>query len=451
MEWDHLAENAGQRLFAGWLHILFEQSKTLPLELATRHRPASQAIEASALTTGSYNICSIVTFEDGFKAVVRFPIIGRSRFRTEKINDELMIMQFLETRVQIPIPTVLGAGKWAGGPYMVSTYVEGTLLSQGLRDPTALSACLRPDVPDSLLEQCYYAMADIMLKLYKLPFPRIGAISSVPPAWKIIKRPMTMNMNELVRVGNYPPQDFPEASFNTASEYFQELARQQFQHLKFQRNDAVKDEADCKKKYLARCLFKTIAARIPTAEGHHRLYCDDFRPTNVIVASETDFEVPGVIDWEFTYAAPVEFSHAAPWWLLLESPEGWESDLHKFLERYRPRLELFLRAMRRREDEQIQEGSMDEAGRLSTHMEKSMDNGIFWFCLAARKSFMFDDIYWTFLDEMFFGPLTSLDDRLSHITEEERQGLDDFVREKMQQAQEESLDEHMTFDEIYDL
>lgn len=34
-------------------------------------------------------------FEDGFNVIVRFPILGRSRFRVEKTNDELLVMQYL--------------------------------------------------------------------------------------------------------------------------------------------------------------------------------------------------------------------------------------------------------------------------------------------------------------------------------------------------------------------
>lgn len=48
--------------------------------------------------------------------------------------------------------------------------------------------------------------------------------------------------------------------------------------------------------------------------------------------------ISGVIDWEFTYVATAEFTYAAPWWLLFESPVEWESDLNAFLARYRPRL-----------------------------------------------------------------------------------------------------------------
>lgn len=56
-------------------------------------------------------------------------------------------------------------------------------------------------------------MADILLELYRLPFPCIGAVAYVSGQWKVDKRPLTLSMNELVRVGNFPPSDLPQTSF----------------------------------------------------------------------------------------------------------------------------------------------------------------------------------------------------------------------------------------------
>lgn len=77
-----------------------------------------------------------------------------------------------------------------------------------------------------------------------------------------------------------------------------------------------------------------------------------------------------------------------------------------------------------------------------------MENGLFWFCLAARKSFMFDDIYWTFLHEKYFSCVNSLDDLL---TSDEQDELAGFVQAKMHEDKEKALDKHLTFDEVFDL
>ena len=180
-------------------------------------------------------------------------------------------MGFLARRTRVPVPTVLGAGMWGCGSYIVTTFVQGTLLSKCLGDPAIQSPNLNPSISDSDLEQAYRGMATVMLELSKPTFPSIGALGWESGVWKVTKRALTLNMNELVRVGNFPPSKLVERCFQTATEYFQELATQQFLHLKYQCNDAVEDENDCRKKYIARCLFRQIARRIstePTSKFH---------------------------------------------------------------------------------------------------------------------------------------------------------------------------------------
>lgn len=259
-------------------------------------------------------------------------------------------------------------------------------------------------------------------------------------------------MNRLAQFSNIPPGIFAKQRFTNAADYFEELAKQHLYHLEHQRNDAVTDEADCRKKYIARCLFRKISREVSKehCNGPFRLFCDDLRPDNVLVDTSRSI-VTGVIDWEFTYAAPAEFIYTAPWWLLLERPEEWEPDLNQFLVRYIPKLRIFLEALRECETAKINEGSLSDSQRLSGAMENSMENGLFWVCLAARHSSMFDEIYWTFIDRKYYGPFTTIQDRMDLLNEEERVNLDGFVQKKMQQAREGNLVSHQTVDEMLNL
>jgi hypothetical protein len=74
--------------------------------------------------------------------------------------------------------------------------------------------------------------------------------------------------------------------------------------------------------------------------------------------------VSGVIDWEFTYAAPAEFTYVAPWWLLLRSPEDWEGDLHEILIRCIPSHCKFLEVLSDYEEKSIKQ-DLSESQRLS--------------------------------------------------------------------------------------
>lgn len=74
---------------------------------------------------------------------------------------------------------------------------------------------------------------------------------------------------------------------------------------------------DCRRKFVARQLFSKLAreSRLNVSVNDHgpfKIWCDDLRPTNILI--NDDLQIIGVIDWEFTYAAPVEYTYAAPWW-----------------------------------------------------------------------------------------------------------------------------------------
>ena len=454
MDFDHLAEERETRVYTVWLQTLLRSSpEQLAATLAARHYAATPAA-ASYCSNGAFNICYTVRFEDGFRALVRFAALGRVKCRTEKVENEIAVMAYLAQNTAIPVPKILGTGKCWVGPYIVMTFIEGRPLSGYLKDPSKSGrAVLNPRINGLHLKKAYRAMAHILLELSKPTFSRIGALSQAGPnTWTVTKRPLTFNMNELAQLANYPLQEFPTHSFEDAADYLESLAIQQLRHLQTQRNDAITDEIDCQKKYVARCLFRKITRNISTEYRHGPfcLFCDDLRPSNVLV-NDINITVTGVIDWEFTYVAPAEFTYTAPWWLLLQNPEDWESDLTEFLARYIPRFRVFLETLRECETEKVQNGSLLDSQCLSERMAQSLENGLFWVCLAARYSSMFDEIYWGFLDKMYYGPFTTMKERVGLLSEDEKCDLHDLVPVKMQQADEGTLETHQNVNEMVDL
>ena len=136
------------------------------------------------------------------------------------------------------------------------------------------------------VEQSLFRHAEVLVELSKPEFPFIGAIKRYESGcWTVSKRPLTFNMNQLAQFSNIPLNVFKRHHFSNAGDYFEELAQQHFDHLELQRNDAVEDEADCRKKYVARRLFRKFSRKISTeyCNGPFRLYCDDLRPDNVLV------------------------------------------------------------------------------------------------------------------------------------------------------------------------
>ena len=76
----------------------------------------------------------------------------------------------------------------------------------------------------------------------------------------------------------------------------------------------------------------------------------------------------------------------------------------------------------------------------------------FFGCLAARHSQMFDEIYWAFLDEAYFGKFTSIEDRAEqHLDENERSKLNDIYDIKMEQAKDGEIDSWYTVEDFMEL
>lgn len=137
----------------------------------------------------------------------------------------------------------------------------------------------------------------------------------------------------------------------------------------------------------------------------------------------------GVVDWEFTYAAPTRFAHCPPFWLLLELPELWKDGLDDWTQKYEKVLPSFLKVLKGKE-QAIDRGTLKETDRLSGHMLESWESGDCWFNYAARKSWAFDMIYWAKIDRKFFGE-GGPEDRIQLLTQGEREQMDGFVWMKL--------------------
>ncbi|RAL02216.1 phosphotransferase family protein [Aspergillus ibericus CBS 121593] len=458
MEFDQHVVAKQEQKAAVWLRLWSSRSpEILSMQLAQKHRPGKPT-SACLWKSGAFNICYRVRYDEGSDVIVRIAALGRAILRREKVRNEVATMRYLSHTTSIPVPEVFGSGICWAGPYIVMSFLEGMPLSQVLKDPSVEGRpVLNPQISDRSLKRAYREMAGLILELSKHEFDTIGALEETERGLSITRRPLTFNMNELMVSANLPEEVFPSHTFSSATDYFQALARQHLSHLRLQEHDAVSSEEDCRKKFTARCLFLNITKKLGTehTQGPFRLYCDDFRPSNILIDLDTTrgFRVSGVIDWEFTYTAPAEFIQVAPWWLLLQSLEDWEGDLNEFLIRYTPRLHTFLEVLSDCENKLIEQHLLSESQRLSPRMALSMETGLFWVCLAARYSSMFDEIYWSFIDQRYHGAFISLDARMRLLDPEQQREMDELVRLKTAQCAtaQEGFNDHYPIDQLLEL
>ncbi|KAL9101862.1 MAG: hypothetical protein Q9163_002929 [Psora crenata] len=446
MSYDDVAWANSEDTFNEWRKKLYtEESFRAIGKLIAKHRGGVPR-ELYAPTRGSFNVCFRMRFEDG-SAIIRFPCPGVVMFPEEKIHNEVAIMRFLEQNTSIPVPHVIYYGMKEDsdglGPFIIMDYIEHRQdLVDALNTPGLTSddrPVLDPQISTEGLEYIYSQMCDILLELHKHSFNRIGSLSRIDNDWAITGRPLTLNMNELVQLGNFPRSQLPSTSFPNTSTYMQALADIHLMHLSTQHNDAVDSARDCRRKYIARHLFHRLTLELDSNSEASKLFCCDLRPANVLI--NKDFKIVAVIDWEFTYAAPTEFAYSPPWWLLLEAPEYWSTGLFDWAATYEPRLKTFLRILKIREEAAIERGTIDYSQRLSEHMWDNWENGRFWIYYGARKSWAFDGIYWSWIDAKYFGDSDGdcFEHRIQLLEKEQRNGIDEFVRRKLEEREERIL------------
>lgn len=399
-------------------------------------------------------------------ATAKSTVIGIVKHLDEKVRYEVATMRYVAENTTIPVAKIYHHGTAAEnptglGPFIIMDYTEHeTTMSEALNDPVVNSNefhVLDPNVSTETLEVLYRQMANIVLQLSTLTFDRIGSlVQDEDGGFRVSGRPLTMNMNSIIEFTEAPPSLLPNQRYSTATEWYSALSDMNLTQLVFQHNDAVKDEDDARDKYVARQLFRRLAAegrlvsgsdtgededpRSDGIEAVFRLFSEDLRPSNVLI--DKDLRVVGVIDWEFAYVVPSQFSLDPPWWLLLKAPDDWFEGYVSWMETYEPRLETFLHLLEEEEEKlQVGAGTAGGGGRLSQQMRKRWESRAWMVNYAARNSWAFDFIYWRFLDARFFGHNENADHRarLGLLTEAEAQEMEEFVRMKMQECGERAL------------
>ncbi|KAJ5812724.1 hypothetical protein N7447_009747 [Penicillium robsamsonii] len=65
------------------------------------------------------------------------------------------------------------------------------------------------------------------------------------------------------------------------------------------KDDAIGSADDCRRNFVARCLFRKLTERWASFDkGPFKLWCDEIRLANVLLSK--DLKIAAVVDWEFT-------------------------------------------------------------------------------------------------------------------------------------------------------
>lgn len=424
---------------------------------------------------GGFNVLYPIRLEGHCSdAIVRLPCPDLVQFPEEKVLYEAATMRYFSRNATIPVPLPYHYSLSPEvGPVLILEYVKNVRdMSDALAIPDQHpdeTPVLNPNIEEETLRRLYKKIAVILVQLSKPSFDKIGSLFEDRRCHcSVSRRPITQNMNNMIQRANIPRSVLPPAkqTYESADDWYTALAEMHIAQLLFQHNDLVRSEDDCRNKYVARQLFYSLAKQgrlstfgfaedewsaqskcskftctAPSGTNSFRLWCDDLRPAHLLLNQEDD--IISVIDWEFTYVAPTQFSLDSPWWLLLETPEMWSSGIEDWASIYDTRLKTWLSAM---EKVECAAADLSIPFKLSSYMRESWASGRFWLNYASRKSWAFDAIYWKYLDERFFGPRetnTKEDQfwttRVHLLGKEGRKKMETFVQRKMEEAKERVL------------
>ncbi|KAL4964163.1 phosphotransferase family protein [Aspergillus stella-maris] len=409
MDWDERAEASHYAESLSWSGR-FNDARGSPIAdwVSTfRDNHPSEVVDDYC---GSFNWCCRVRFDDGLQWIVRFAVPGRVMNGDEKVCHEVATMRFVKEKTNIPVPAIISWGRshenpLGLGPFIIMEFIEGvsldTLLRQGPGEVEAHT--LRADISDEELETIYRQIASFLLELSAHDFPRIGSLSvseDTDTSSVVDSRPLTLKINEIeshggVRVGGPVSQ-----TFSSATSYFDDVSEQDMQHLLDQPN-SVDDIKDAYRKFLYNRSFKAILPSWVDSKhdrGPFKLVCDDFRFCNILVNNAQDLKIVAVLDWEWAYAAPFQMLYSPPRWLLLKKPFDWDDvDISRYCEL----LKVFVTIL---EEEEQKKGRCHSSPSLGFLMQRSMEDGTFWFHELIHSCFESpDSTAWAYIRQFIPG------------------------------------------------
>ena len=193
-----------------WADLVIQKRQQLLEWVSTIHPQKLACQIEDSLFHGSYNLGQKVTFSDGTKWLVRFPLFGHvsPKYADEKVAIEVLVMRLIGEKTTIPVPEIKHWGPAAEnplklGPFIIMDFIEGVPLDSLLSNPNAEQhfRLIREDISDDTIEVLYKQFAKILLQLFQLDFDWIGSLPTLKTGFHVPIRPLTFKVHDILQTG----------------------------------------------------------------------------------------------------------------------------------------------------------------------------------------------------------------------------------------------------------
>lgn len=309
---------------------------------------------------------------------------------------EIEVMSLIHEKTTIPVPHIKAWGLAASnplglGPFIIMDFIDGVSLNGLLKNPNAEPATrlIKEDISDGDIEFIYRQFANFLLQLFKLDFDRIGSLLSPKTKFSAPIRPLTYKVHNIMQTGGVDTFGDRSEGFSTTTEYFHSVVGQDWEQLLHQPN-SIAGEWDGRAKYASLSVLKSLIPDYVDKKYDHgpfKLICDDLGLANMIVKSKEDLAIVGMVDLEWSYIGPAQLFGSAPWWLLQDRLNNWDTSLDKespeIIARFFKYLEIFKRVLE--EEDEKMPGNQEKE--LSNPVKRSEVSGVMWLHMVLSCGF----------------------------------------------------------------
>ncbi|KAM3156433.1 hypothetical protein ABEW05_003093 [Botrytis cinerea] len=170
-----VAQKEQQRDFMVWFQrSLQSKPEQISCQLPGSHRPGNQLTAVRSKTRG-YDVAYRVACDDGYQAVVNFAALGQLLYRTEKFENEAIVLLYLRRHANTSVPQPLGIGKFSLPPHIGEGFAERDLASDALVASKTELQNLNLNISEWNLNFLCCKTTDIVLGMSKPEFTRIGS------------------------------------------------------------------------------------------------------------------------------------------------------------------------------------------------------------------------------------------------------------------------------------